>query len=58
MGRHRLPTGQLQAWDLARALIHPAAMLGIGESTASADWAYAKAWLRVELAAAEPNSNS
>ena len=25
------------------------AVLGIGESTADADWAYAKAWLRVEL---------
>jgi RNA polymerase sigma factor (TIGR02999 family) len=29
-----------------------AAALGIAESTADADWAYAKAWLRVELAAA------
>ncbi len=29
-----------------------AATLGIAESTADADWAYAKAWLRVELAAA------
>jgi RNA polymerase sigma factor (TIGR02999 family) len=28
-----------------------AATLGIAESTADADWAYAKAWLRVELAA-------
>jgi RNA polymerase sigma factor (TIGR02999 family) len=28
-----------------------AATLGISESTADADWAYAKAWLRVELAA-------
>jgi len=27
-----------------------AAALGIAESTADADWAYAKAWLRVELA--------
>ena len=27
-----------------------AAMLGIAESTADADWAYAKSWLRVELA--------
>jgi RNA polymerase sigma factor (TIGR02999 family) len=29
-----------------------AAALGIAESTADADWAYAKAWLRVELATA------
>jgi RNA polymerase sigma factor (TIGR02999 family) len=29
-----------------------AATLGIAESTADADWAYAKAWLRVELGAA------
>jgi RNA polymerase sigma factor (TIGR02999 family) len=28
-----------------------AATLGIADSTADADWAYAKAWLRVELAA-------
>jgi RNA polymerase sigma factor (TIGR02999 family) len=27
-----------------------AAALGIAESTADADWAYAKAWLRLELA--------
>ena len=27
-----------------------AAALGIAESTADADWAYAKSWLRVELA--------
>jgi hypothetical protein len=27
-----------------------AATLGIAESTADADWAYAKSWLRVELA--------
>jgi RNA polymerase sigma factor (TIGR02999 family) len=34
-----------------------AAALGIAESTADADWAYAKAWLRVELAAAaDPRS--
>jgi RNA polymerase sigma factor (TIGR02999 family) len=33
-----------------------ASTLGIAESTADADWAYAKAWLRVELAAAaEPH---
>jgi RNA polymerase sigma factor (TIGR02999 family) len=31
-----------------------AAALGIAESTADADWAYAKSWLRVELADA-PN---
>ncbi len=32
-----------------------AAALGIAESTADADWAYAKAWLRLELAdAADP----
>jgi RNA polymerase sigma factor (TIGR02999 family) len=32
-----------------------AAALGVAESTADADWAYAKSWLRVELAgAAEP----
>jgi DNA-directed RNA polymerase specialized sigma24 family protein len=31
--------------------IHQAAkMLGISTSTADADWAYAKAWLRVEMA--------
>jgi RNA polymerase sigma factor (TIGR02999 family) len=28
-----------------------AEMLGISESTADADWAYAKSWLRLELAA-------
>jgi hypothetical protein len=27
-----------------------AATLGIAESTANADWAYAKSWLHVELA--------
>jgi RNA polymerase sigma factor (TIGR02999 family) len=32
-----------------------AAALGIAESTADADWAYAKAWLRVELADASSN---
>jgi DNA-directed RNA polymerase specialized sigma24 family protein len=29
-----------------------AAALGIAESTADADWAYAKSWLRLELAGA------
>ncbi len=34
-----------------------AAVLGISESTANADWAYAKSWLRVELAAATDDCN-
>jgi RNA polymerase sigma factor (TIGR02999 family) len=33
-----------------------AAALGIAESTADADWAYAKSWLRVELADASEES--
>ena len=33
-----------------------AAALGIAESTADADWAYAKSWLRVELADASDES--
>jgi RNA polymerase sigma factor (TIGR02999 family) len=32
-----------------------ASVLGIAESTADADWAYAKSWLRVELADSQPN---
>jgi RNA polymerase sigma factor (TIGR02999 family) len=31
-------------------ILEAAAALGIAESTADADWAYAKAWLRLELA--------
>jgi RNA polymerase sigma factor (TIGR02999 family) len=34
-----------------------AAALGIAESTADADWAYAKSWLRVELADASEESS-
>jgi RNA polymerase sigma factor (TIGR02999 family) len=34
-----------------------AAMLGIAESTANADWAYAKSWLRVELATASDSND-
>ena len=34
-----------------------AAVLGIAESTADADWAYAKSWLRLELADASGRSN-
>jgi hypothetical protein len=40
---------KVQPWN-SRGHFFAAAALGIAESTADADWAYAKSWLRVELA--------